>query len=73
MKKAINVLMTFILLKIFLFIFFMGLYFILNLITNENCSVKNITYFEFLLCLITLMSMAMTVVIFEQKDKRNAI
>jgi hypothetical protein len=71
MKKAINVLITFILLKIFLFIFFMGLYVTLTIITNENNLVINIKYYDFLLFLITLMSIAMTVVIFEQKDKNN--
>ena len=73
MKKAINILITFILLKIFLFIFFMGLYFTLTIITNENNLVTNIKYFKFLLFLIALMSMAITIVIFEQKNKNDEI
>jgi hypothetical protein len=71
MKKAINVLITFIILKIFLFIFFMGFYFTLTIITNENNLVTNIKYFDFFLFLVAIMSMAITIVIFEQKDKNN--
>jgi hypothetical protein len=71
MKKLLSKIITYLIVQILLSIFFMGLYLMLTIITNENNLVINIKYFKFLSFLIALLSWAITIVIFEQKDKNN--